>query len=165
MHKTIIIKKIAIVAATQHKMHNFSDSLLFWPEFCSYWYLLVKFLNDLVAYLSKNYLSHSEVVKFFLVHTCSKETLYFAYLVSCYWIDVTQHLILRSFSSNKNQLTSKKIQATKFKMYKSWYPKAWQLFRAALWLAVELLREPIWGQLKTITNKEPVFGCLRICTS
>ena len=32
-------------------------------------------------------------------------------------------------------------------------------------LAVELLRKPIWGQLKTITNKKSGFGGLRICTS
>jgi hypothetical protein len=31
-------------------------------------------------------------------------------------------------------------------------------------LAVEVLREPKRGQLKTIANKEPVFGGLRICT-
>ena len=31
-------------------------------------------------------------------------------------------------------------------------------------MAVELLREPIRGKLKTITNKEPDFGGPRICT-
>jgi hypothetical protein len=39
------------------------------------------------------------------------------------------------------------------------------MFWASFWLAVELLREPIWGQLKTITNKKLVFECLRICNS
>ena len=33
------------------------------------------------------------------------------------------------------------------------------------WLAVELLREPIRGQLKTITKKELDFGGPRICSS
>ena len=40
-----------------------------------------------------------------------------------------------------------KIQITKFKKYKSWNPKDWWLVWASLWLAVEVLREPIWGQL------------------
>ena len=32
-------------------------------------------------------------------------------------------------------------------------------------MAVELMREPIRGQLETITNKEPDFVGLRVCTS
>ena len=44
------------------------------------------------------------------------------------------------------------VQVKDFKKYKSWDPKDWQLFWAALWLAVELLWEPMRGQLKTITR-------------
>ena len=32
-------------------------------------------------------------------------------------------------------------------------------------MAVELLREPVRGQLKTITNEEPDFGGPMSCTS
>ena len=57
------------------------------------------------------------------------------------------------------------LSGKKFKKYKSFNPKVWVLYRAGLWFAVELLREPIRRQLKTITHKESGFVGLRICTS
>ena len=74
-------------------------------------------------------------------------------------------LYINRFFATQLYSTSFILQVTKFKKYKSWNPKARQLFWADLWLAAELLRELIRGQLKSITDKEPGFGDLSICTS
>ena len=57
------------------------------------------------------------------------------------------------------------LQVKNFKKYKSWDPNDRQLFWAALWLAVELLQEPMRGQLKTITIYRAGLWGSRICTS
>ena len=61
--------------------------------------------------------------------------------------------------------TSPIPQSLEFPNIKDWVKLYLAIVLTALCLAVELLREPIKGQLKTITNKELGSESLSICTS
>ena len=115
-----------------HCCHNGLFLFLFNEIFMVFWRFITWFVILIVVLVWWSWIKRSSI-KF--------EGRKISYLIMKIKIEVSILLVL--------------LQVKIFKKYKSWYPKACRLFWAALWLAVELLKE-----LKTITGLWVFRNCV-----